>query len=191
MTQQPHRDTPQGAPPPAAGPFAPAHYHRFYDAPPAEDEDGARTWYARGQVIVIAYTEASPGAALERAAQDDEYGVLLPDPKTTAVVEAAGESATIDGFSLAFVPPGPSVVRLPTGGCSCVSSPRAWTSSVVALAAGRTTRASRRCSLGRSQGGRTHPLLLARRRAGAGLLRQDLPQQQLHGQQHRAVARAA
>ena len=111
MTLQPNRGILQGGPPSAGGPFAPARYHRFYDATPTEDEDAARTWYTRGQVMVIAYSEASPGAALERAAQEDEYGVLLPDPQTTAIIEAAGESATIDGFSLTFVPPG----RVPSG----------------------------------------------------------------------------
>ena len=116
MTQKPNRGTPQGGPPPAGGPFAAAHYHRFYDAPPAEDEHGVRTWYARGQLMVLAYSEASPGATLERPAQDDEYCVLLPDPQSNAVIEAAGESATIDGFSLTFVPPGSSTVRLPAGG---------------------------------------------------------------------------
>lgn len=110
MTQQPNRGTSQG------GPFTPAHYHRFYEDPPAEDADGVRTWYARGQVMVIAYSETSPGAELVRRVQDDEYAVLLPDPQTTALVEAAGGSATLDGHSLTFVPPGESVVSLPAGG---------------------------------------------------------------------------
>jgi len=103
-------------PQPPAGPFAPAGYHRFYETPPSEESDGARTWYARGQTLAVAYSETSPGAVLERAAQETEYCVLLPDERSGALVEAAGESLAVAGFSLTFVPPGPSVVRMHDGG---------------------------------------------------------------------------
>ncbi len=193
MTQQPNRGgTPLGAPPPAGGPYAPAHYHRFYDTSPTEREDGARTWYARGQVMVIAYSEASPGAALERAVQDDEYGVLLPDPQTTAIIEVAGESATIDGFSLTFVPPGASAVRLPVGGRVV----RLFTASadLVQPLPGRLGGQPAHpaaTALAGAKWRRTNPLVLARDRARRGLLRPDLPRQHIHGQLHRAVAGAA
>jgi hypothetical protein len=39
--------TPVGAKP-VASPFAGAEYAKFYETPPAENQDGARTWYARG-----------------------------------------------------------------------------------------------------------------------------------------------
>jgi hypothetical protein len=98
----------------AAGPFAKAHYHRFY-ARDADDVDGGtRTWYARGQAAVIAYTEAAPGAELARRGQVDEYAVLLP--RGGAEIEAAGARVAVDGFSVAFVPPGDSIVRSAEGG---------------------------------------------------------------------------
>ena len=34
---------------PAATQFAGAEYAKFYEQPPMETKDGARTWYARGQ----------------------------------------------------------------------------------------------------------------------------------------------
>jgi hypothetical protein len=98
------------------GPFAPAHYLLFYAQPPAEETAGARTWYARGQSMVVAYSETAPGAVLERSAQDTEYCVLVPDEGSAAVVQAGRESVAVDGFSLAFVPPGESSVTLPAGG---------------------------------------------------------------------------
>ena len=71
--------TPVGAKP-AATHFAGAEYAKFYETPPAENKDGARTWYARGQNFIIAYSDADKGAVLSRTNQPDEYVVLLPDP---------------------------------------------------------------------------------------------------------------
>ena len=71
---------------PAATHFAGAEYAKFYETPPTEDRNGARTWYARGQNFIIAYTDADKGAALSRTNQPDEYVVLLPDPGAGAEI---------------------------------------------------------------------------------------------------------
>ena len=64
---------------PAATHFAGAEYAKFYEMPPAETQGGARTWYARGQNFIIAYSDANKGAVLSRTNQPDEYVVLLND----------------------------------------------------------------------------------------------------------------
>jgi hypothetical protein len=100
----------------AHGPFTPATYYHFYDAPPQEDGADGPTWYARSQTLIVAYSETSRGATLRRTEQPDEYAVLLPDRDTAAIIEARSEQTMIDGLSLTFVPPGASLVRLPEGG---------------------------------------------------------------------------
>ena len=42
--------------------FAAAEYAKFYQTKPQEDDKNGKTWYARGQNFIIAYTEAAPGA---------------------------------------------------------------------------------------------------------------------------------
>jgi hypothetical protein len=100
----------------ANDPFVPATYATFHDSPSSEDGDGARTWYVCGQAMLVAYSDADPGASLVRESQPDEYALVLPDADTSAVVEYGGQTSTIAGFSLTFVGPGASSVRLPDGG---------------------------------------------------------------------------
>src|SRR6266849_6227494 len=57
----------------------PTEYVRFYDTEPQETTAGARTWYARGQNFVLAYTQAESGAEFARTNQLDEYTVFVPD----------------------------------------------------------------------------------------------------------------
>lgn len=91
-------------------------YARFYQSEAQETVDGARSWYARGQNFIVAYSDAEPGAVLERRGQVDEYVLLLPDSTVDAVVEAGSETVNIPGRSLVFIPPGNSSVTLPSGG---------------------------------------------------------------------------
>jgi hypothetical protein len=101
---------------PAATEFAAAEYLRFYDMAPQEDDANGRTWLGRGQNFIIAHTEAKPGASFSRQSQGDEYVVLLPDAQSSATIIWQGQTETVSGYSIAFVPPGDSRVSLPEGG---------------------------------------------------------------------------
>ena len=103
--------TPVGARP-AATHFAGAEYAKFYEMPPAENQNGARTWYARGQNFVIAYSDADKGAVLSRSSQPDEYVVLLPDPGPGAEIVWGNERVVVNGHTISFVPAGASSVTL-------------------------------------------------------------------------------
>jgi hypothetical protein len=99
-----------------AGGFSPASYAKFYETPPQEDGPDGRTWYARGQTFVIAYSEARAGARFQRSGQADEYVLLLPDAATSAVVTAGGERQDCAGHAVIFVPPGDSSVEISGAG---------------------------------------------------------------------------
>lgn len=101
---------------PAATQFAGAEYARFYESPPQIEDATGRTWLARGQNFVLAYTEATPGAVLARAAEVEESVALLPDAATSATIEVGTERATSPGNAIIFIPPGPSRITLPQGG---------------------------------------------------------------------------
>jgi hypothetical protein len=73
---------------PAAVEFAAAEYAKFYETQPQESGAGGRTWYARGQNYLVAYTEAEPGAAFERSGQPDEYAIIIPDAATKVEISA-------------------------------------------------------------------------------------------------------
>ena len=100
---------------PAAA-FGSSTYARFYEEPPREQDDAGRTWYTRGQNFVVCYSEANEGAVFDRRAQPDEYVLLLPDAATSAVVEANGERAKVEGFSITMVPPGDSRISVAGAG---------------------------------------------------------------------------
>ncbi|PZW48620.1 hypothetical protein C8P66_10434 [Humitalea rosea] len=93
-----------------AGAYAPADYAKFYETEPQEDADGIRSWFARGRNFIIAYSEVTAGAVLARQAQPDEYVLLLPDPGLSATIMAGAETKTVEGHSLAFIPPGDSSI---------------------------------------------------------------------------------
>jgi hypothetical protein len=97
---------------PAATHYAGADYAKFYEMPPSEEKDGARTWYARGQNFIIGYSEAEKGAVLSRSGQVDEYVVLLPDPGPGAEITWGGKTVTVTGHTVSFVPAGDSSVKL-------------------------------------------------------------------------------
>lgn len=94
----------------AAGRFTAAEYAKFYETAPDEDADGIRSWYARGRNFIIAYSDVADGSRLDRTGQVDEYVLLLPDHGISAEVTAGGESKVVEGYSLAFIPPGDSSI---------------------------------------------------------------------------------
>ncbi len=101
---------------PAAGPGFPATYARFYEQAPQQNDRTEQAWIVRGQTFVLVYTQIVAETVFERGNQPDEYALLIPDQATPAIVEAGGETQTIDGYSLTFIPPGDSSIRLPKGG---------------------------------------------------------------------------
>lgn len=96
--------------------FAAAEYAKFYEAPPQDNDANGQTWFARGQNFIIAFSEAKPGATFIRHGQPDEYVALVPNPETPVEFAAPSGNVTIDGRSLAFLPPGETTIRLPRGG---------------------------------------------------------------------------
>jgi hypothetical protein len=96
--------------------FAGAEYAKFYETAPQDDDANGRTWYARGQNYVIAYSETKPGARFTRESQPDEYVVLLPDAATSAEISLGADRKHVAGYSIAFVPAGGSTLVVPNGG---------------------------------------------------------------------------
>jgi hypothetical protein len=98
-----------------AGVAAAAEYVKFYELPPVEAR-GEKTWYARGQNFVVAYTQADAGATLTRADQPDEYMLLLLDAATRVEISTPDERVAVPGRSLVIVPPGQSSAAVSAGG---------------------------------------------------------------------------
>jgi len=104
-------------PRPTATDFVPCEYVRFYDAKPQETTAGARTWYARGQNFVLAYTQVESGVEWARTNQPDEYTVFVPDRDGPSLeITAGAESSRVPPYSIAFIPPGDSRVKVTGAG---------------------------------------------------------------------------
>lgn len=101
--------TPASRPAPTA--FAAADYVRFHAEPAQEDGPEGRTWYARGQAFLIAYSDARAGGTFARSGQVDEYMLLLPDDDCAVEVTADGKSEVVKGRALVIVPPGESRIK--------------------------------------------------------------------------------
>jgi hypothetical protein len=97
-------------------PYGTAGYFIFDEKRPYDDTDGARSWYARAENFIAVYSNAEAGAKLSRIGQPDEYAVLLAEASTRVTIEWNGETTTVEGFSLAFVPAGDSTVTVEAGG---------------------------------------------------------------------------
>jgi hypothetical protein len=98
----------------------PASYGLYYKDKPVDDDANGRSWYTRGQNLIVHWIEAKPGATFSRSAQVDEYMIVLPDENTPyeATAEHAGkrESLRGEGYQVLIVPPGHSTITLPKGG---------------------------------------------------------------------------
>lgn len=104
------------AAPPAAQAFGASHYALFGETPPQVEDANGRTWLARGQNFIVAYTLAEPGGTFARKGQADEYVLLIEAPEPEAIVTAAGETVRVPGAHIAMIPPGDSEIVLPRGG---------------------------------------------------------------------------
>jgi hypothetical protein len=96
--------------------YRPSDYVRFYEKTPQHVDSVCRTWLARGNSAVISYSETKAGASFQRTNQLDEWVILLPDASTTIEVTAAGQTTTIHGYSINFVPAGASSIKVVEGG---------------------------------------------------------------------------
>ena len=99
-----------------AGAMADAQLGLFYKDPPQDEQSNFKTWYARGQNMLIAYTQAEAGAVLERKNQKDEYFVLVPDHNTPVTVSSGGQTEHVDGYHIIIMPPGDGRVTVEKGG---------------------------------------------------------------------------
>lgn len=88
----------------------------FYESEPQQSDANGRTWISRGQNFIVAYSEAREGGIFARAAQPDEYAVIIPDPETQVEITTAEGTTVVPGYSVAFVPPGKSSIRMLTAG---------------------------------------------------------------------------
>lgn len=89
---------------------------RFYETDPQQADANGRTWIGRGQNFVIAHSEAGQGGCFTRAGQPDEYAVILPDAETRIEITTPQGTTVVPGYSVAFVPPGDSSIRMLTAG---------------------------------------------------------------------------
>ncbi|WP_117195610.1 cupin domain-containing protein [Rhizobium terrae] len=104
----------KAAPPPAR--FAGTEYGRFYETAPQIDDASGRTWITRGQNFVIAYSDCRAGAVFAREGQLDEYALIVPDAGTSVEITTEAGTETVPGYSVAFIPPGKTVVRVLAAG---------------------------------------------------------------------------
>jgi len=125
------------APAPGGG-FGASSYALFGEMAPQVDDANGRTWLARGQNFIVAYTQARPGGSFERQAQADEYVLLIEAPEPEAEVTAGEETVHVPGAHIAFVPPGDSRIVLPHGG-EFVRLFTAASADLAALCANRDT----------------------------------------------------
>ncbi|WP_404712897.1 hypothetical protein [Sphingomonas sp. MMS24-J13] len=96
--------------------FSAAEYALFGQSEPQIDDANGRSWFARGQNFIVAYTEAKPGGTFARSGQVDEYVLLIEFPEPHAVVSANGETAQVPGAHIVMIPPGDSSITFPDGG---------------------------------------------------------------------------
>lgn len=102
--------------PGSAGGFGASSYALFGESAPQIEDANGRTWLARGQNFIVAYTLANPGAVFERKGQPDEYVLLIEAAAPHAVVTAGGEEVAVPGEHIVFLPPGDSLITVPDGG---------------------------------------------------------------------------
>ncbi|MFP5071905.1 hypothetical protein ACLFMI_19855 [Pseudonocardia nantongensis] len=98
-------------------PNIPAQYLDLTELEPDEVSAlGSRTWWARGQNVVVAHSVVRAGERLERTGQPDEYVVLFPEPGAAAQVtsrsDTGSDKGTVADRSVVVVPAGDSHVEV-------------------------------------------------------------------------------
>ena len=88
----------------------------YYGTEPQVSDESGRTWISRGQNFVIAYADGKQGGTFVRSVQPDEYALIIPDRETSVEITTADGTTTVPGYSVAFVPPGESSIRMLTAG---------------------------------------------------------------------------
>ncbi|WP_326491518.1 hypothetical protein [Neorhizobium galegae] len=88
----------------------------FYETAPQIADANGDTWISRGQNFVVAYSNATEGGIFSRRSQPDEYALIIPDKETSVEITTAEGATVVPGYSVAFVPPGDSSIRVSTGG---------------------------------------------------------------------------
>lgn len=104
----------QAGPVPTA--FKAASYALFYGNEPQRASALSRDWYARGQTMVVAYSEVEAGAVFERTGQVDEYAVVLPDDGVELEIAIPEGVESVSDRAVAFVPAGESRITVKKGG---------------------------------------------------------------------------
>jgi mannose-6-phosphate isomerase-like protein (cupin superfamily) len=97
-------------------PARPNNPAQFLDLGALEPDEispaGSRTWWVRGQNVVIAHTRARAGERLTRTGQPDEYMVLFTDAGAEAGIGWGTATATVADRAAAVVPAGDSHVEV-------------------------------------------------------------------------------
>jgi hypothetical protein len=88
----------------------------FYETEPQASDSNGDTWISRGQNFIVAYSRGEAGGSFARVAQPDEYALIIPDRETSVEITTADGTTTVPGYSVAFIPPGDSTIRLLTTG---------------------------------------------------------------------------
>lgn len=96
--------------------FFPAQLGLFYKDEPQISDASGKTWITRGANFVVVYTEGESGGTFARDAQIDEYAIIIPDAETSLEITTDEGSTVVPGYSVAFVPPGRSSIRMLTPG---------------------------------------------------------------------------
>ncbi|BCL25452.1 hypothetical protein ACFFS2_09135 [Streptomyces aurantiacus] len=100
-----------------ATPISRAQYLEFTElAPTAVSPAGSRTWVARGQNVVLVWTDAVAGDRFSREGQPDEYAVLMHSGSASLRVTAGGDRQEVAEEAFVVVPPGDSAIEALTDG---------------------------------------------------------------------------
>lgn len=98
------------------GSFASADCAKFYEEPAQIQDENGKTWFVRSQNCAVAYSQVENGASFSHGPEQDEFVLLLPTVATTAQVVTREGRVEIEGYSLAFIPPGSSEITIAGSG---------------------------------------------------------------------------